>query len=360
LRWPAALLTRRRRAFALFISAELTLALAIPFLVIAGYHTLLESRAGRFVEQPTEAEPGWRALVDPSPLAAVVEVADGRPTGIVLLAAHNDDTSGGTMILVPGTLNVEGVPLSARAPDDALVALSDALRLRFTTSDVVDHSRWSSVLGDTTYLIDNPDPVVDGAGQRILAVGPVEIGAANASMFLGLPAPGSNALSLLYRRNLFWSALVRDPPRSDDPLAATVAEISGPAARVVELPLAAMEPPLPDLVATEQLIREVVPVPAGASPGDRLRVRIIDRTGLADLPAVAAEVAATGSEGVEIGNAVEFDGGQTELVIPVGVEDPGITDLAMLTGATTVHNSGFDADPIVTLVVGADFTFVRS
>ncbi|MEL6985529.1 MAG: hypothetical protein AAFO29_24065, partial [Actinomycetota bacterium] len=62
-RIAAALLQRRRRALVLFAMAELLLALAIPFVLIRGYHTLLDSQAGTFVEEPTRSDPGWTALV---------------------------------------------------------------------------------------------------------------------------------------------------------------------------------------------------------------------------------------------------------------------------------------------------------
>jgi hypothetical protein len=108
-------------------------------------------------------------------------------------------------------------------------------------------------------------------------------------------------------------------------------------------------------VATEALVRELVPVPAGAQPGDRTQVRVIDRTGTADLSAVAAEVAATGLEVVEIGNAAEFDAGATSLVVPRGLDDPGLIELAAWTGAATVVDGEPDADPVVTLLIGSDF-----
>lgn len=349
----------------LFVVAELVLAMAVPFLAIAGYHALLDSQAGRLVEQPGEGDPGWRALVDPSPLAAVVEVDEGRITGIALLAGTVNEGEGGTVILVPGTLLVDGAPLAARDPAQAVVALSGVLRLRITAIEAMETERWLALLGERTYEVSNPDPVLDDGGQPLLAVGPAAIGGGNASVFLGRTAPGADPMTLLFRRELFWSALLADPPTSrspgsDDPLLGSLRAVVGPAARVLELPLADPGPePSPDLVASEALIRQVVPVPAGANPGDRLRVRVIDRTGMADLPAIAATVASTGSEVVEIGNAPEFDGGLTHLVVPSGLEDPGISELASLTGATTVHDDGIDTESVVTLLIGTDFVATR-
>ena len=364
--------------------AELTLAMAIPFLAISGYHTLLGSQAGTFIEEPEEGDPGWRALVAPSPITAVVEREGDRLTGVTLLvgpvdgpslivtgesdgelaAAGSDvdrDGIGGTVVVVPGTLVVDGSALAARSPEDAVRALETILRLRIETVDVLDEDRWSDVLGTTAYQLANPDPVVDDAGRPLLEVGEIDVGADEAAAFLGRPATDSDPITLLFRRQLFWSALVDDPPDGDDELVDLLRTIDGPGSQVVILPLVDVVPdPDPDLVAAETLIRDVVPIPAGARPGDRLQVRVVDRTGAADLEAIAAEVASTGSEVVEIGYAQEFDGGLTHLVVPLGVDDPAISDLATLTGATTVHDDDIEADAVVTLLVGSDYGVAAS
>lgn len=344
---------------AVFVTAELVLAMSIPFLAIAGYHTLLDSRAGRFVEEPTESEPGWRALVDPSPITAIVEQEGGSITGIALLAGR-DDSEGGTVILVPGTLQIDGAALDARTPEGAVAALSSILRLRIAATEVIDGQRWAAVLGDTTYRLANPDPVVDDDSQPLLAVGDVDVDAAAAAAFLGRPAPDSDPITLLFRRQLFWSAVLDDPPTGTDPINPVITRISGPSSRAVVLPLLSVEPdPELDPLAAEALIRDVVPVPAGANPGDRLQVRVIDRTGTADLESIAAAVASTGSEVVEIGNALEFDGGLTHLVVPAGFDDPAIAELALLTGAATVLDNDVETDAVVTLLVGSDFASDR-
>ncbi|MEM7340783.1 MAG: LytR C-terminal domain-containing protein [Actinomycetota bacterium] len=360
---PAALLSSRHRTITLFTLVELVLVLAVPFLAIAGYHALLESRDGRFVDEPTAADPGWRALVDPSPVTAVVETDRGRLTGITLLAAHVEPGTAGTAVLVPGTLQIDGVGLDEREPLDAIVALQSELRLRISALEIMDGTRWAAALGGRTYTLDNPDPVIGDDGDALFEVGSVALPGEGAAPFLGRPSPGTDPITLSFRRELFWSALLADPPTAADaagavdPLVAALAEVAGTEAGVVELPLVALQPdPEADLVAAEELVRAVVPVPAGANPGDRLQVRVIDRTGAADLTAIAAEVASTGSEVVEIGNASTFDDGLTQILVPPAVADaPGINELASLSGATTVLDDDLDTDGVVTLVIGSDF-----
>lgn len=380
--------------------------MAVPFLAIAGYHALLDSRAGRFVEPPGPEDPGWRAIVDPSPLTAVVEMTDGTIGGIALLAGHADADAaasdavagggsgdGGTVILVPGTLQVDGAAIGSLTPEAAVDVLGRTLRLRIGATEVVAATDWERTLGTASYTVANPDPVVDDDGNPLLTVGEIEITGGNAEVFLGRPAEGADPITLMFRRELFWAALLADPPPSvaalsvggagvapeadagtdgaalgpgtgpdAPPLALALRTVVGPAARVVDLPVEALGPdPEPDLAAAEQLVREVVPVPAGAAPGDRLQVRVIDRTGDADLAAAAARVASNGFEVVEIGNANDFDGGLTQLVVPAGLGEPGadggITALADLAGATTVLEDveGVDVDPVVTLLIGSDY-----
>ena len=275
--------------------------------------------------------------------------------------ARGPQAPGGTVVVVPGTLVVDGSALAAREPAEAVAALETMLRLNVDNVQVVDEARWADILGAATYRLANPDPVVDDDGQPLLEVGEIDVGAAEAAAFLGRPAPDSDPITLLFRRQLYWSALVEQPPTGADPVAGLLRSLAGPAAQVVILPLVdVVADPEPDLVASEALIRDVVPIPSGANPGDRLQVRVIDRTGVADLESVAAAVASTGSEVVEIGYAQEFDGGLTHLVVPSGLTDEEITELAAVTGATTVLDNDVEADAVVTLLVGSDYGVTSS
>ncbi|MFV0257984.1 MAG: LytR C-terminal domain-containing protein [Acidimicrobiales bacterium] len=348
--------SQQHRPMVLFTGAELILTLAVPFLAVAGYHALLQSRAGTFVQEVAADEPGWRAAVSPSPVTAVVEMADDRITGISVLAAHPSSTDGGAVILVPGDLMVDGQPLADRLPRDAVGALSRSIRLGIPTVEVVDEARWPVVMGGGVYTVANPDEVVDD-DMVVFDSGEVEVDGADAAAFLGQVTDGANPITVMYRRRLLWSAMLADPPSGDDPAAASIAAVAGSAARVVDIPLATLEPsPVADPEAVEALIRDMVPAPAGAAPGDRLRVRLIDRTGQADLVAVAARLAATGVEVVEIGNAGVFDNGPGEIVVPQGIDDPAINELASLLGASTVRSNDVEGDGVITVFIGPDST----
>lgn len=306
-----------------FITAELILVLAIPFLGIAGYHTLLDSQAGRFVEPPTEHDPGWRALIEPTEITAMVETDADQTTGVTLMVGATE-LRGGSLILVPGTIVIEGKALGDRSPSDAVRALAQAMKLGLGQVDVLDAQRWSELLAGHSYELSNPDPVPD------LPVGMVRVGADNVSIFLGRPVPGSDPATVMFRRELFWNAVAADPPAAFSDIAA------------VEV--------LHDLDQAEALVRELVPVPSGAAPGDRIQVRILDRTGLVDLEQVATEIASAGLEVIEIGNA-EFDGGETQILVPSGIDPTFASDLDI--GPARVLED--ETDGVVTLVVGTDY-----
>lgn len=310
------------RARLLFVGLELILLAAIPVLAYAGFRTLLDTRTGTFVEDPGPTDPGWQALVDPSPVLGVVEVVDDRISGITVLVAVGQTARGGTAILVPAELEVDGRPIGLLSPESAIDAVAATLRLRVPAHEVVDEARWSAVLGETSYLLDNPDPVPGDGPQPAFDVGLVEVSGGRTALFLGRTADGVDPLASLVRRQLFWSEFLdAPPPASQDPLNPIVVGISGGVHEVVTLPMvrSSAGSPVPDAAAIETLVRRVVPLPAAHADGERLRVRIEDRTGRADLNEVALSLGGLGVEVVAIGNGPVFDDDVTALRVGQGV-----------------------------------------
>ena len=395
MRWPAARITapdqRATTRLLLFAGAELVLAMAIPFLLIRGYHTLASSNAGTFVDAPTIEEPGWSALVAATPLTIVVEVVDGAVSGATLIVGPDrggapiesaDTPSGaGTIVLIPGDLSVPpesaetdrskpspSTALSDLAPSAAGGTVAEMLNVE---ADIVvmDADAWARTLSGVAYRIDNPDPVPAGPGQEAaddaadsgvpprFAVGPVEVDGAGAAVFLGRPIAGAPLSSVMPRRRLLWEALVARPPSDGDGLASLIGSLSGDtgATQVLDLPTVEESGAvIVDDRRTEELIRDIVAFPSGS----RLEVRVVDRTGDTDLAAVAAGLAGRGIEVVEIANAVRFDGGSTELIRPAGGLDDGAAQLAELAaelGLRPLLDEEPDDDR-VTLLVGADFS----
>lgn len=346
----------------LFVVGELLLVLAIPFMIIEGYHTLLDSRAGRFVEELTREDPGWRALVDSTEVVGIAEVDQGTVTGVTLLINHVEVRSAGTAVLVPGTLLVDDVPLSGRAPADAVQAVGAALDLAISRVEILDDAGWDDVLGQETWVVESPDPVLDEAGNPLFEVGPVNVGADNVAAFVGRPAPGASPVSVLPRRELFWNAVIGSPPSAAAAIAEDLRAIDATTSQVLNLPAQQLEPQtILDEAGAEALVREIVAFPAGPAPGDRLRVRVLDRTGAANLEGIAAALAARGIEVIEIGNAFVFDDGGTEVIAPMdlssadGALPDRVNQLIVAVGLDAATLDPEAPDDVVIVVVGGDF-----
>lgn len=305
-----------------FLGLEIALLCAVPLLAYAGFRTLLDTRTGTFVEDPGPSDPGWQALVDPSPVIGVVEVVDGEVSGVTVVVSVGRTARGGTAVLVPAQLEVAGRPIGLLSPESAVEAVAATLRLRIPQMEIVDEQRWTSLLGDTSYLIDNPDPVPGHGPAAVFEVGLVEVAGGRTALFLGRTADGADPLAALVRRELFWDELLdAPPPVSDDPLSRSLQAVSDGLHEVVRLPLLRSETgaPVADPERVEALVRRVVPFPAAHADGERLLVRIEDRTGAADLDEMAVRLGGLGMEVVAIGNGPIFDDDATAVRVGPGL-----------------------------------------
>ena len=351
-----------------FIVLEVVLVLAVPVLGYFGAAALLSTTAGTFARQPLPGEPGWRVLVDPTPVTAIAEVLDSRVTGITIIAQPGGETDGGALVMVPGTLQLDdGRLLEDLVPSDALAALASELRLGFTETFVITPADWSAVIGDAAYEIDNPDPIPPTADMAAVPVGRISVDEHSAAVVLGAAAEGANPLSLLFRRQLLWEAILADPPATDDPVAVLLRRVAAAPDRVDDLPTLPSRAERPgsggdgrglllDDDAAEQLIREIVPLPRGSAPGDRVVIRVVDRTGTNDTRALALLLGARGFEVSEIANAQPFDNGPTQLVVPSLVDIDAMRELAVELGADTVSPDPVEETEVstVVLLVGSD------
>lgn len=367
----AALLPHNPRVFLLFVAAELTLAMAVPFLAIKGYHTLLGSQAGVVVAEPEPGTPGWSALVEPTSVVAVAEVFDDRMTGFAIVVVGDDGAASSVVIGSSATV-VDGQELSADDPVQAMEQLASALRLRLSSIEVVDDAGWRQAFGAASVAVNNPDPVVDADGQALFEVGYVSVSGEDAAQFLGLPSPGSTDLSLTPRRNELWENLLLTGLAGTGPVAelfpADRAADTAPR-RVYELPVAERQADSQQAVdqeASEALLRTLVPFLAGQNGTDRLRVRIVDGHGDADLSQLANQIAARGLEVVEISTASTLLDQPSQLIVPIELstavdqavaQTDALDDLEMLSAELDVEQlitTRSDDQRTVSLVVGPE------
>ncbi len=351
--------------------AELVLVSAIPFVGWRGFDALLDSRAGTFVEGPGPAEPGWEAFVDSSPVSLVVEVDRSIVTGAVLITQPEADRAGGAVILIPGDLTIDGTGLSEMTPDQVATSLSGALHLAIGTVDVVDRSRWSEVLAGRSWVVNNPDPVpgelaladaeaadeapeIEDGSPALVEVGEVVLEGEVIAAYVGRPATGATFESLMVRRSLWWSTLLADPPSTDTTLGVLVNALASGPIVLEEMPTIVDETGRHlDELAVDALIAETVPFPAGAEPGDRVRVRVLVRSPDIDVSAAARDLGRLGYEVVRIGNAPMFDDGPTSVIAPLGMDDARIADLVASVGADSLQVDETDVDSgVVTVLIG--------
>lgn len=117
----------RRIFMPVFALVEVILAMAVPFLMIAGYHAFLNSEAGTVVEEITAADPGYRTLVQHTQVVPLIERNGAgvvREISLVVVSQEAPAT-----IRVPIELyEVDGAV--ANVSDQQLAAdLSETLRL---------------------------------------------------------------------------------------------------------------------------------------------------------------------------------------------------------------------------------------
>ncbi len=354
----------RSRLPGLFFLFEIALVALVPLLAFVGLQTVLDSTNGTFVEQLTPADPGWRAPVDPSPVTSVVITDGDRVSAVALITQPGAGANGGGIIIVPTNLVVDGFLISDRGVDDVALAVELAVQLHVSQSMVIDAAQWARALGDKTYQIDNPDPVPGEGDEILIPVGSASIGADEVGAFVGRVPEGASPLSALVRQQLWWEAVMADPPSSgaDGEFEVLLSQLAAGVNDVEVLPYMT-EPDgsvTYDEASGEQMLRGFVPFPVSPELGFRLRVSVLTRTTTIDPATLAIVVGRAGAEVTEIGNAAALDEGPTQLLAPriFDDDDAELRDdvylLAERFGADIVWTDEFDDAATVTLVAGPD------
>lgn len=361
-------------------------AIALPILTYTGVQALLDSRDGEVIDPILDpALPGYQALVAPSPTLLVVHTdTDGRLVGVAMLAMAGEEAEGGAVLLIPpATLatvpefgaftleyiqNLNGV--------DTTRSLSEWI-LGIGVDDVVpvDHDTWAELvepLGGLT--LSNPDPL-SGPDGVVFPAGEITLAPDQVGPYLAWLGPGENPLNRLLRQELVWQSwldavgedgsAVVFPGEQDRGLARFVPAIASAAHRVAALPVtpaevAEGEAPmfLPDDEAVAALVPELVPFPAGALPGQRPLVRLLDASGRFDaLASAAREVALGGGQVVMIGNAEQFGATATEVLIADQAFRPIAESVAEQLGVGSVQVIDYIDDSVdVIVLIGLDYS----
>ena len=356
-RVPGTLTARLVRRTA-FLVTMLSLLALVPPLAWVGFRAALAQRTSSKVPQVSDpSAPGFQALVSPTPtlLTVTLNGVSHAPVAVVLLAKVANGNAG-TAVVVPARLWVPRPKGGPRAFAEvwqtegqaaALAGLAQQFQFGFDEVVVLDDQGWADVLHDQGSIsFDNSDDVTAiaaGSGRdRTFPAGRVSLGGSDVAAFLGATVPEEDPRAQLFRQELLWrgwlggdgvapkTAPPNGPqPNSLHPLRGQAAKQGGAGlvsfvdgfvghARVVSLPATVVEPLVRDRsdvfdfetspANLAEFLADVVPFPAGAQPGDRIRVRLLDGVGnRATTLAAAAQLVPAGAEIALFGNASRYD-----------------------------------------------------
>ncbi|HEX6570321.1 MAG TPA: LytR C-terminal domain-containing protein, partial [Acidimicrobiales bacterium] len=320
---------RRRRTVVLAGMAGLTLLGA--GLAVTGLSRVRNSTVGRYEEAVGADEPGYRARVVPTPTMGVLHRgADGRLVGAAVLALEPGDEGGSVILMPPATVVPadDGETTIAEAYRDggaaaAARSLGVAVTAAVTDYVEVDDDRWAQLVepvGPVEVTVD------DAAGSW--PAGDVTLDPEDVGPFLSAQDEGETDLDRLDRQQAFWNAwveLVGDG--GADALPGEVGTGIGRFVRGVAQGGSAVGLPVardddgdgvrfrPDDELLGEFVSLAVPYPTSATPGGRVRVRLLNGTGDASLtPAAARAFVAAGAEIAIVGNAATLDVAETRLV----------------------------------------------
>ena len=374
-----------------FASRSTAFAVALVGLVVAGIGlayvgivTVRDSTAGkRFDPKLDPAQPGFEAIVTPTPTMLVVHADEGTLVGVTLLALSNGDAGGGTAVFVPpATIGAFGRygPLRLDLAYERLGAagvrmgLQNVLSLGIAELVETDDARWSELVAPVTPLrFENPDDVPG------FPAGPVALDAVDVPRYLEARSPGETDLERMVRHEVLWQAWLRAiaargaagvAGEVDTGLGSFLATLADGTASLGVLPVdegtsddelggegPAFQPRQDEVAA---VVAAAAPYPAGQHPGARTRVRLLSGTrDTSGRDLAARALVAAGAEITIIGNADRF--GYTETTVrydAAGHVGTARRLAAVLGGAKVVREKRGPgiADVIdMTIVLGTDY-----
>jgi LytR cell envelope-related transcriptional attenuator len=410
---------RVRRARRLLATGIGVLVLFGLVLVVVGWSKVRHSTPGEYVDDGVSPdEPGYVALVEPTPTMLVASRdATGALSGVALLALHGED-EGGAVLVMPTAARAISAPLaegetsgSSSSDDDTPISNSSTssststtvgqaggdeattlaagyadggldalvgqveLMLNIAIQEAVelDDAGWASLVAPVNPVTVTLDRQVGDwpAGRSDLAadaVGP----------FLAARNDGESELARLSRQEDFWRAWLPDvaaagpdavPGEAEVGIGRFVRGLAAGDASVSSLPVEAAddvfeEQFLPVQAMMVPLVAQEIPYPQEPTPGSRIRVRLLNGTSERDLPIhAAAPLVAAGAEIGVAGNAESFQEPQTRLVYATPQQREAAEALQAALGIGVVEEEQSDegiapteeGDRIdVTVILGAD------
>ncbi|MDE0802652.1 MAG: LCP family protein [Acidimicrobiales bacterium] len=351
----------------------------------AGLRIVRNSTEGQVlapIDDPTE--PGFEAVVDPTPTLVVMHDNDGLLDALVVLTLPDPDAGGGGVILVPER-TVMDLPLFETNPIEAAYDLGDPvfaadstgllLGVAMQESTVVDADRWADLVTPVAPIrIDNPNELsVDGEVR--FPPGEIELAPADVGPYLEARVEGESDLARLFRHEVFWNAwldaIAADgtdgavPGELDTGIGRFVRAIARGAREVQTLPVQDATPGrygeepafVPKFDQMRTLADRLVPLPASPGQGIRGRVRVLNGTpDIAQAASVASRLPPAGVSVTVVGNAGSFDVAKTTVEY-FGAEFRGqAEEIAEILGVGEAVEDARPSDSVdITVTLGADY-----
>jgi hypothetical protein len=231
------------------------------------------------------------------------------------------------------------------------------------------------------FTINNPDRLVevDSAGRTnvVFAAGNLTLQAADIPRYLSIRNPQESDLNRLTRHQLAWQAWLTAVKTSSSPnvvpgettsgLGRFVRGLAKGNVQFATLPVtgesdsSGAETFAPDRNRIAALMTSFVPLATPASPGDRVRVRLLSGVGPVDVSKLLASPLVTADAQITIvGNADRFDYTTTEIVYYDDAFAGAATELQQLLGVGEASKSTTPADSEdVTIIIGKDLVEKR-
>lgn len=376
----------RRRFWPLYVAMVL-LVVAVPALIWTGYRIASDSTAGEVLSgHSNPASPGYTALIEPTPVALVVQVSDsGHAQGLTVLSLSGPDQKGGAVITSPvdvrlatprlGIKSFEGI-IDVNSTKTAGWVIGSELGLGFTEVIEVTDSDLVTLLEPVAPLeIDNPEEVTELDGDTIDA-GPIELGAADVPAYLIAEDAGHTVSGKMARHQLVWEAWIDKiaqmggtaaiPGESDVGLGRFLGSLAAGTVQSTTFPVASVDDTISerdggptvkiDHRPAMLLIANAVPFPVAAVPGDRATVSLLNGTGPEAAPAsVIQRLAFAGAQITSMGNANRFGVTETTLTYSEASARPFAMAMAKQLGTgRVVRSDSSDTGVDVVVVLGRD------
>lgn len=354
-------------------------------LVYAGTRLIRSSTKGEVLAPITDpTEPGFEALVDPSPTLVLLHDVGGALDSITVLTLATADGGGGGGVLLVPRRTVAQLPLDGDSPVEAVydvdapVLEADAVGLLLGAAiqevAIVDDARWADLVAPVAPItIANPNELRMG-DDVLFEAGEIELDEDDVGPYLRATVEGESDLARLFRHETFWTAwldAVADdgsdfavPGELDTGVGRFVRALARDGRAVESLPVQpstserfGTEPAfVPRVEQLRALIARFIPLPVSPGPGIRARLRVLNgTTDTTRAASVAGLLPPVGVEVTSVGNAARLDV-EVTIIEYVGDEFRDEAEaVAEILGVGEVVEDTRPSDAVdITVTLGAD------